>query len=131
MNEYRTGNHWNGQTIILEGVQPADADGRRPDDRLIAFVDSGAPGGWGALVCGLLNEHERDGDRIDALIEASSLGTPDAKAMRSRTSPEAARRVVELSHQLADPAVRVVRCRFNWAAHPIDDDCQDVEDATL
>ncbi len=65
---------------------------------------------------------------IEDLIEASSLGTPEAKALRELTSPEVARRVVELSHQLADPAVRMVRCRDDWRAHPINDDCVNVED---
>lgn len=37
MAEYRTGAHW-GTTIIREGVQPADEDGRRPDDELVAQV---------------------------------------------------------------------------------------------
>lgn len=35
---------------------------------------------------------------IEARIEASSLGTPDAVAMRTRTSPEQARRVVARAH---------------------------------
>ncbi len=34
------------------------------------------------------------------LIEASSFGTPDAVAMRTRTTDEAARRVVERARQL-------------------------------
>lgn len=38
---------------------------------------------------------------IEALIEASSLGTPDAVAMRERTTPEQARRVMERAEQIA------------------------------
>lgn len=39
--------------------------------------------------------------RIEDLIAASSLGTPDAVAMRERTSPEHARRIVERSEEIA------------------------------
>lgn len=40
-------------------------------------------------------------ERIEGLIEASSLGTPDAVAMRERTTPEQARRIVERAKKIA------------------------------
>ncbi len=39
--------------------------------------------------------------RISRLIEASSLGTPDAVAMRARTTNEQARRVVQRAQELS------------------------------
>ena len=66
-----------------------------------------------------------DEQRIRDLIEASSLGTPDAKAMRERTSPEVVRRVVERAKELSAGG-RWVSCRFDWRAHRINDECQDV-----
>lgn len=39
--------------------------------------------------------------RIEDLIEASSLGTPGAKALRARTSPETAREIVARSKRMA------------------------------
>ena len=55
---YRIGGHWGGRTIVREGVLPPDPDGRRPDDQLIAHVDSAAPVGWAERVCALLNADE-------------------------------------------------------------------------
>ena len=65
---------------------------------------------------------------IEDLIEASSLGTPEAKVLRDSVPAEQVRRVVELARLLADPSVRLVRCRDDWRAHPISDDCQGVDD---
>lgn len=39
---------------------------------------------------------------LRALIEASSLGTPDAVTMRERTTPEHARRVMERAKQITE-----------------------------
>ncbi len=39
---------------------------------------------------------------VDALIEASSLGTPDAVAMRNRTTDDEARRVVARAHEISE-----------------------------
>lgn len=50
-------------------------------------------------------------ERIEELIEASSLGTPDAVAMRVRTSPEVARRIVARAKELASVYVVVGRIR--------------------
>jgi hypothetical protein len=58
VSEYRTGNHW-GRTIIRTGSQPPDADGRRPDDQLVAVVDSAAPEGLAERICALLNREEK------------------------------------------------------------------------
>lgn len=71
-----------------------------------------------------------DEQRIRDLIERSSLGTPDAKAMRACTSPEQARRVVELAKELSAGG-RWVTCRLDWRAHRINDDCQDVTEVEL
>ncbi len=67
---------------------------------------------------------------IEDLIEASSLGTPDAKAMRERTPRDVAQRVVARSHELAAGG-RWVTCRFDWRAHRINDECQDVQEVEL
>lgn len=53
--KYRIGGSWGGRTIIRIGIQPPDADGRRPDDQLLAHVDSAAPDGWAERICELLN----------------------------------------------------------------------------
>lgn len=60
---YRTGGHHVGRTIIHVGSLTPDADGRRPDDQLIAHVDSAAPAGWAYRVCALLNAADRDARR--------------------------------------------------------------------
>lgn len=52
---FRTGNCWRDQTIILEGVGEPDKYGRRPDDQLVATVDSGAPPGLIDRIVDLLN----------------------------------------------------------------------------
>lgn len=39
---------------------------------------------------------------ITDLLEASSLGSPDAKAARAQVSPEDARRLAERSRELAN-----------------------------
>jgi hypothetical protein len=39
MSTYRTGGHWQ-RTIVRVGTQPADHDGRRPDDALVGMVDT-------------------------------------------------------------------------------------------
>lgn len=59
MTTYRTDNHWGGQTIIRVGAQPPAADGRRPDDQLVALVDSSAPDGLAERICTLLNGDAR------------------------------------------------------------------------
>lgn len=41
-------------------------------------------------------------ERIRALIDASSLGTPDAKAMIERTPPEVAREIVARSKEITN-----------------------------
>jgi hypothetical protein len=57
---------------------------------------------------------------IERLIEASSLGTPDAVAMRERTSPEHARRIVARSKEIAADQIPATlseladRDRFVW-----------------
>lgn len=71
-----------------------------------------------------------DEQGIRDLIEASSLGTPDTKAMRARTSPEQARQVVERAKDLSAGG-RWVTCRSDWRAHRVNDECQDVEDVKL
>lgn len=38
---YRPGGHW-GRTIVAVGTQPADSDGRRPDDQLVGVMDDPA-----------------------------------------------------------------------------------------
>jgi hypothetical protein len=40
---------------------------------------------------------------INELIEASSLGTPDAKAMRDRTTPEQAAKIIARSKEFGHP----------------------------
>ncbi|GGN39595.1 hypothetical protein FHR83_006684 [Actinoplanes campanulatus] len=69
---YRVGNHWNNQTIILTGTQPPDADGRRPDDKLIVYVDSAAPTGTAERICALLNaDDEAIRQRDEAALQAN------------------------------------------------------------
>lgn len=48
----------------------------------------------------VLDEPKADG--VDALIERSSLGTPDAVALREQTDDETARRIVERSKALGE-----------------------------
>ncbi len=71
-----------------------------------------------------------DRQRIEDLIEASSLGTPEAKAMRERTPPDVARRVVARSKELAREG-RWVTCRLDWRAHLINNECQNVREVEL
>jgi hypothetical protein len=40
VSRYRTGGHW-GVTVVREGVEPADHEGRRPDAELAAVVVNG------------------------------------------------------------------------------------------
>jgi hypothetical protein len=44
--------------------------------------------------------------RAEDLMERSSLGTDDARAMRERTPPEVARAIVERSHTYAVPSFK-------------------------
>lgn len=71
-----------------------------------------------------------DERRICDLIEASSLGTPDAKAMRDQTPVEVARRVVARARELGAGG-RWVTCQFDWRAHRINDECQNVREVDL
>ena len=43
VTNYRVGGSWKTHTIIREGVEPADENGKRPDDLPLAWVDSAAP----------------------------------------------------------------------------------------
>ena len=45
-------------------------------------------------------------DRIRELIERSSLGTPEAKALRASVPEEVGRRVVERAKELVDDATQ-------------------------
>jgi len=51
----------------------------------------------------VMNEHtaEKDMGRIEDLIERSSLGTPEAKALRATVSDEHAARIVARARELA------------------------------
>jgi hypothetical protein len=55
MTTYRPGGHWSRQTLVEVGTQPADEEGRRPDDKLLAMFDSSAPQWLVAWICTLLN----------------------------------------------------------------------------
>ena len=68
--------------------------------------------------------------RIRDLIERSSLGTPDAKTMIARTSPEQARRVMERARQLGNGGPWA-SCRHEWRAHERNEDCQDPREVEL
>lgn len=39
VRRYRAGGHW-GRTLVREGFEPADEQGRRPDDALLGLLDS-------------------------------------------------------------------------------------------
>ncbi|MET0416025.1 MAG: hypothetical protein ABW022_08395 [Actinoplanes sp.] len=67
---FRVGGSWNQQTIILEGVQPSDDRGRRPDDQLVGFIDSAAPEGLAELIVALLNGDGTD-ERCQRLLAAN------------------------------------------------------------
>jgi len=56
VTRYRVGGSWRRHTIVLEGAQSADENGRRADDQVVAFVDSAAPEGLAARICDLLND---------------------------------------------------------------------------
>ncbi len=49
---------------------------------------------------------------IERLVAASSLGTPEAKAMRARTTPEQARKVVARAHGGPCCDLHGVHCEF-------------------
>jgi hypothetical protein len=70
MNTYRVGGSWKTHTIILEGSEPADERGRRPDDLPVAWVGSAAPEGLATRICELLNGAELVGL---LLVEANLL----------------------------------------------------------
>ncbi len=60
-----------------------------------------------------------DDSTIDALIEASSLGSPGAKRLRQRTLPDVARRIVQRSHEIAaQEALRATETRQDVPAAP-------------
>jgi len=54
-SRYRSGSHW-GRTLIQIGKEPADAEGRRPDDRIVGLIDDPA---LVERICALLNDAAR------------------------------------------------------------------------
>lgn len=66
--------------------------------RMLAFDEDKVEAIRAALA--VLDGEQRSKPSIEDLIEASSLGTPEAKALRESVSPEAARAIVEASKRL-------------------------------
>jgi len=56
VTEYRTGHHWR-VTIVREGTQPPDANGKRADAQLVAVVVNGDQA-LAERICALLNASE-------------------------------------------------------------------------
>lgn len=72
MTTYRVGGSWKTHTIVLEGSEPADEKGKRPDDLPVAWVDSAAPEGLAERICRLLNADEPETTACDCGAEGLS-----------------------------------------------------------
>lgn len=69
MSHYRTGHCW-GRTIVREGTQPPDSQGRRPDDEIVGTVLNGIVTLQAEILCplGPSATDEVRAERIVALL---------------------------------------------------------------
>jgi len=119
---------WTDDAAACGSERPQDAEtvGERAPINARVCVDcvASALHLYGLAASAQANDPRHVREPIEALIERSSLGTPEAKALRASVNPETVRRIVEAANTLATRDPDEWPCGSCGHAN-VDHDCDD------